>query len=268
MRSSGQKRPKRGKTSRSLKLGLAAALLTCSGAAAGMFMDGVSETILTFREDSVTPPERPFPASANVAQVAAAEPQPIAHQPEPEPVWFPANNAVQWGISIRPGQTTTPVAISNGQSKQNGIVRFYRATGSTSSPWQPAATLHVRAGASANIRLPEGQYLVARTAAPATVAYEAAASRKPDETTQLVVGPNSAGTIQVAIDQTGSMPVQNPSIPHRYALASSQRHYTAAAYRPARPSRSLTPVRSTVTVASAGEREEYAGLVEAALDET
>lgn len=259
MRSSAKSRRKKSKTSRSLKVGLAAVLLTCSGAAAGMFMDGVSETILTFREEQATPPASPIPESAQAPQMIQASIEPIQQAPEPAPVWFPANNAAQWGISIRPGQQTIPVSIGNTGSMQNGIVRFYIATGSTSAPWRPAATVHVRAGNSASIRLPQGQYLVARTAAPTTLDYEEAASRKPEESTQLTVGPNHGAPIQIAIDRTGSMPIQNASAPQRYALASSQR---PAASR----SRALQPVRSTVAVNQAHEQEEYAGLVEASLN--
>ncbi|WP_162815006.1 hypothetical protein [Erythrobacter aureus] len=265
MRSSAKSRRKKSKTSRSLKIGIAATFLTFSGAAAGMFMDGVSETILTFREKQATPPASPIPESAQAHQMPQASIEPIQHAPEPEPVWFPANNAAEWGISIRPGQQTIPVSIGNTESMQNGIVRFYIATGSRSAPWRPAATVHVRAGSSASIRLPQGQYLVARTAAPTTLDYREAASRKPDESTQLTVGPNPGAPIQIAIDRTGSIPIQNASSPHRYALASSQRSgSTTAASR----SRALQPVRSTATVTSGREQEEYAGLVEASLNET
>ncbi len=256
---------KKAPASRSIKVGAAAVLLTFSGAAAGMLMDGVSETILTFRDDQASKPVSPLPPSVKEPSKTAAPPAPIHPVVQPEPAWFPANNAAQWAISVRPGQPTIPLNIENLKSKQNGLVRFYRATGSPSSPWQRAATLHVRAENSATIRLPQGHYLVARTAAPATLQYDEIAKREPDETVQLTVGTLGHSPIRIAIDRTDAMPIQNPTAPHRYALASSRRNDARSTYRSSHP---LKPVRSVASVQPTLDEEEYAGLVEAALDET
>lgn len=105
------------------------------------------------------------------ASSAAVQQKPGATSVDAQSAFFPDNNTVEWSTSLAPGETPTPLDVSNESQENNQRVLFY-AVGRLVP--RLTATLYIRAGQKALVHLPLGHYRVDVASSPVTMSWEKA----------------------------------------------------------------------------------------------
>jgi hypothetical protein len=122
------------------------------GVVAGIVGDGSVEVLNDFHDGHPTTRRAALPDSLpNMLPAESASPAevPLA--------WFPDNNHVEWSTSLRPNEQPAAIDVRNESRTDNRRILFQMADGRT---YRLAATLFVKAGQQAVIRLPVGTYRV------------------------------------------------------------------------------------------------------------
>ena len=140
------------------------------GVIAGIVGDGSVEVLNGFYETS-TPTRRAIAHIQTNGRVDPAIPIPPA-----QPAWFPDNNQVEWSTSLRPNERPAAIDVRNESQSQNRRILFQMADGRT---YRLAATLFVKAGQQAVIRLPMGSYRVDISSSPVQMSWAEAQSAIP-----------------------------------------------------------------------------------------
>src|SRR3546814_14345802 len=88
-----------------------------------------------------------------------------------QPGWFPDNNHVEWSTSLRPNEQPAAIDVRNESRSENRRILFQMVDGRT---YRLAATLFVKSGSQAVIRLPIGAYRIDVASSPTEMPWEEA----------------------------------------------------------------------------------------------
>src|SRR3546814_12601739 len=121
------------------------------GVIAGIVGDGSAEVINGFYERSGPTRRAIANIQTDTSSLPALKPAPL------QPGWFPDNNHVEWSTSLRPNEQPAAIDVRNESRSENRRILFQMVDGRT---YRLAATLFVKSGSQAVIRLPIGAYRI------------------------------------------------------------------------------------------------------------
>lgn len=197
-----------------------------AGLATGVIIDGNAEIMHDFERTSSTAPR-----SAQAVQPEQA-PRPAEGSASSEgQTPIPANNDVDWKISVAPGTPITPVDVRN--DAQTVDLRISFVMGVPGGEPRDTAVLWVHAGKSARISLPPAQYQALISPHRSGAGYD------PDAKTPVIRSPRfllATGGPEgfppsLAVDGRGNVKYVGPSIPQEDPPARSRtRHRSSGEY--------------------------------------
>src|SRR3546814_9087922 len=133
------------------------------GVIAGIVGDGSAEVINGFYERSGPTRRAIANIQTDTSSLPALKPAPL------QPGWFPDNNHVEWSTSLRPNEQPAAIDVRNESRSENRRILFQMVDGRT---YRLAATLFVKSGSQAVIRLPIGAYRIDVASSPTEMRSE------------------------------------------------------------------------------------------------
>lgn len=135
------------------------------GVMAGIAGDGSIEVLNEFHGK--------YGARSRPALIAPAAPDETSPQSATamQPEWYPENNHIEWSTSLRPNEVPAAIDVRNDSNSDNRRILFQVADGRT---YRLAATLYVKAGQQAVIRLPVGAYRIDVASSPTNMPWDKA----------------------------------------------------------------------------------------------
>src|SRR3546814_11261497 len=106
----------------------------------------------------------------DTSSLPALKPAPL------QPGWFPDNNHVEWSTSLRPNEQPAAIDVRNESRSENRRILFQMVDGRT---YRLAATLFVKSGSQAVLRLPIGAYRIDVASSPTAMPWEEAQAVTP-----------------------------------------------------------------------------------------